>query len=164
MAAITVFNGAPAPTQLNAGAALGALLTAAMGTSTNYDGTNATGAGAMVLVYTAGTAGGQLPKLRVRYASTAGAVASGTTNATVVRIWANNGSANTTAANNIFLGEVSVPAVTMTQTAALSQPVDFDFGLLSVPTGYRIYAGLATAIGGTNCALAVNMLGGGDYA
>lgn len=163
MTAITVFGSIPAPTQLNAGAVNGALLSTAMAGTTNYDGTTAAGT-AMVLVYTAGSAGGQLPKLRVRYASTAGAAASGTTTATVVRIWANNGSANTTAANNILLGEVAVPAVTMTQVAALTQPTDFDFGLLSVPAGYRIYAGLATAVGGTNCALAVNMLGGGDYA
>lgn len=163
MAAITVFNNAPSPTQLNAGAALNALLSTAMTNTKNYDGTEAVGT-AMALIFTAGSAGSQLPKLRVRYASTNGAAASGTTTATVVRIWANNGSVNTTATNNIFLGEVNVPVVTMSQVASVTQPTDFDFSLLSVPAGYRIYAGLATAIGGTNCALAVNMLGGGDYA
>lgn len=163
MANIAVFNTAPSPTQINAGAALNALLSTAMTNTKNYDGTEAAGT-AMALVFTAGTAGAQLPKLRVRYSSTNGAAASGTTTATVVRIWANNGSANTTATNNIFIGEVNVPAATMTQTASLTQPTDFDFGLLTVPAGYRIYAGLATAVGGTNCALAVNMLGGGDFA
>ena len=163
MAAITVLDSAPSPTQINAGAALNALLSTAMTNTKYYDGTEAAGT-AMALIYTAGTAGSQLPKLRVRYASTNGATASGTTTATVVRIWANNGSANTTATNNIFLGEVSVPAVTMSQVAALAQPTDYDFGLLTIPAGYRIYAGLATAINGTNCALAVNMLGGGDFA
>lgn len=162
MAAITVFNQAPSPTQINAGAANNALLSTAMTNTKNYDGTEAAGT-AMVLVFTAGTGGAQLPKLRVRYASTNGAAASGTTAATVVRFWSNNGSANTTATNNIFLGEVAVPSVTMSQTAALAE-VNYDFGLLTIPAGYRIYAGLATAIGGTNCALAVNMLGGGDFA
>ena len=94
----------------------------------------------------------------------AGAQATGTTAATVVRIWANNGSANTTATNNYLLGEVSVTATPMSETAAVTQPTDYDFGLLSLPAGYKIYAGLATAIGGTACALAVNMLGGGDFA
>ena len=162
MANIAVFNTAPSPTQINAGAALNALLSTAMTNTKNYDGTEAAGT-AMALVFTAGTAGAQLPKLRVRYASTNGAAASGTTAATVVRFWSNNGSANTTATNNIFLGEVAVPSVTMSQTAALAE-VNYDFGLLTIPAGYRIYAGLATAIGGTNCALAVNMLGGGDFA
>lgn len=162
MAAITVFNQAPSPTQINAGAANNALLSTAMTNTKNYDGTEAAGT-AMVLVFTAGTAGAQLPKLRVRYASTNGAAASGATAATVVRFWANNGSANTTATNNIFLGEVAVPSVTMSQAAAQTE-VNYDFGLLTIPAGYRVYAGLATAIGGTNCALAVNMLGGGDFA
>lgn len=163
MAAITVFNQSPSPVQINAGAALNALLSTAMTNTKAYDGTEAVGA-SMALIFTAGNAGSQLPKLRVRYASTNGATASGVTAATVIRLWANNGSANTSAANNIFLGEVAVPSVTMTAVAALTQPTDFDFGLLAVPAGYKIYAGLATAIGGTNCALAVNMLGGGDFA
>jgi hypothetical protein len=163
LAAITVFNSSPQPTQLSAGAALGALLNTAMATTTNYDGTTAVGT-AMALIFTAGTAGSQLPKLRVRYSSVAGLAATGTTAATVVRIWANNASTNTVATNNVFLGEVNVPSVTMSQAAALTQPTDYDFGLQTVPAGYRIYAGLATAIGGTNCALAVNMIGGGDYA
>lgn len=164
MAAITVFNQAPSPTQINAGAANNALLSTAMTNTKNYDGTEAVGT-AMALVFTAGTGGAQLPKLRVRYASTNGAAASGTTAATVVRFWANNGIANTTATNNIFLGEMAVPSATMSQTAlSYGTELNYDFGLLTVPAGYRIYAGLATAIGGTNCALAVNMLGGGDFA
>lgn len=161
MANIAVFNTAPSPTQINAGAALNALLSTAMTSTKNYDGTEAAGT-AMALVFTAGAAGAQLPKLRIRYASTNGAAASGTTAATVVRFWANNGSANTTATNNIFLGEVAVPSVTMSQVAAQTE-INCDFGLLTIPASYRIYAGLATAIGGTNCALAVNMLGGGDF-
>lgn len=162
MTAITTMNQSPSPTQLNAGATLGALLSTAMASTTNYDGTQAVGT-AMALLFTAGTAGSQLPKVRVRYSSTAGAAASGTTSATVVRLFLNNGSVNTTASNNIFIGEINVLPATMSQTAALTQPTDFDFGLLAVPAGWRVYAGLATAIGGTNCALAVSMAGGGDY-
>jgi hypothetical protein len=71
---------------------------------------------------------------------------------------------NTTATNNYLLGEVAVSATAMSEVAAVTQPSDFDFGLLSLPAGFRIYAGLATALGGTACALDVNMLGGGDFA
>lgn len=163
MTAITVFDSAPTPTQINAALAPVKLSTA-MTTTKNRDGTEAVGT-AMGLVYTVGAVGGQLPKLRARFGSTAGAQATGTTTATVLRIWANNGSANTTATNNYLLGEVSVAATLMLETAAVAaQPADFDFGLLSLPAGYRVYAGLATAIGGTACALDVNMLGGGDFA
>ena len=162
MAAITVFNNGPAPTQINATLPVVKLSTA-MTVGKNRDGTEAVGT-AMGLVYTVGSAGGQLPKLRVRFGSIAGSQATGTTAATVVRIWANNGSANTTATNNYLIGEVSVAVTTMTEAAAVTQPTDYDFGLQSLPSGYRIYAGLATAIGGTSCALDVNLLGGGDFA
>jgi len=156
------YNSQLLPQTINTPAA-NALLSTAMASTTNYDGTQAVGT-AMALIFTANaTNGSQLPKLRVRYSSTNGAAASGTTTATVVRIFLNNGSANTTAANNIFIGEVNVPSVAMSQTVSLSQPTDFDFGLLVLPPGWRVYAGLATAIGGTNCALAVSMPGGGDF-
>jgi hypothetical protein len=161
MTAITLFDTTPAPTQINAALAPVKLSTA-MGVTKNRDGTEAVGT-AMGLVYTVGTAGGQLPKLKTRFGSTAGAQATGTTTASVMRIWANNGSVNTTATNNYLLGEVSIPATLMKETDAVVQPSDFDFGLLSLPAGYKIYAGLATAIGGTACALDVSMLGGGDF-
>lgn len=162
MAAITVFDSVPQPTQLNASSVPGPLSTAMTATK-SYDGTEAVGT-SMQLVYTAGSAGGQLPKLKLRFGSTAGAQATGTTNATVARIWLNNGSANTTSTNNILIGEVSCAATAMSQTAAITQPTDFDFGLLSVPAGWRVYVGIATAVGGTACALIPSMVGGGDYA
>jgi len=162
MAAITVFDSIPQPTQLNATLPV-VLLSTALTNTKNRDGTEAVGT-SMGLVFTCGSAGSQLPKLKIRFGSTAGATASGTTAATVVRIWANNGSTNTTATNNILLGEVSVAATAMSEVASVTQPTDFDFGLLSLPATYRIYVGLATAIGGTNCALACSMPGGGDYA
>jgi len=162
MAAIAVFNNAPSPTQLNA-STVAEPLSAAMTATKSYDGTETVGT-SMRLVYTAGSAGGQLPKLKLRFGSTAGAQATGTTSATVARIWLNNGSANTTATNNILIGEITVAATAMSQTASITQPTDFDFGLLSVPAGWRVYVGLATAVGGTACALIPSMVGGGDYA
>lgn len=162
MAAIAVFNKAPQPTQLNASLVPGPLSTA-MTAAKSYDGTEAEGT-AMRKVFTAGAAGAQLPKLKLRFGSTAGAQASGTTNATVARIWLNNGGLNTVATNNVLIGEVTIAATPMSQTAGITQPSDFDFGLLSVPAGWNVYVGLATAIGGTACALIPSMVGGGDYA
>lgn len=162
MTAITVLDSIPQPTQLNASLVPGPLSTA-MTASKSYDGTETVGT-AMQLVFIANSAGSQLPKLKLRFGSTAGAQASGTTNATVARIWLNNGSANTTATNNILIGEIKCDATPMSQTSSVTQPTDFDFGLLSIPNGWRVYVGLATAVGGTNCALIPSMVGGGDYA
>lgn len=143
---------------------LNAIISTAMTNTSAYDGTNATGT-AMVLCYTAGANGSRVDQASCRFASTNGAAASGTSNATVVRFWMNNGSANTTAGNNIFLGEVALPATAVTALATsvntvytLSLPV----GGLNIPANYRIYAGLTVAAGGTNIAIAVNTVGG-DY-
>lgn len=137
------------------------ILATAMTSTKAYDGTEATGTGSMVLLYTAGANGSQLPKLRIKVGSSAGATASGTTNATVVRVWFNNGSVNTTSTNNGLYDEVAIPATVITAVAATTQ-YTLDFGNLMLPAGWRVYAGLATAIGGTNCALIVSMPGGGD--
>jgi uncharacterized membrane protein YadS len=82
-----------------------------------------------------------------------------------VRFWINNGSANTTAGNNIFLGEVAIPATTVTAlgTSALTTyPLSLPVNGLNLPASYRIYAGLTVAAGGTNIAIA-NSAFGGDY-
>lgn len=136
------------------------LLSTAMTAAKAYDGTEATTT-AMNAVYTAGSNGSQLPKLRIKIASTNGLAPSGTTAATVVRIWFNNGSANTTATNNIFFDEVTIPATAITAVASTTQ-YTYDFGNLMLPAGWKVYAGLATAVGNTNGALAVSMPGGGD--
>lgn len=160
--AITVFDQTPVPSQLNAAIVPGPLSTA-MTAAKSYDGTEAVGT-SMQKVFTCGTEGSQLPKLKLRFGSTAGAQATGTTNASVARVWANNGSVNTTATNNTLLGEVAIPSVTMTQVGVPASTIaDFDFGLMSLPAGWNIYVGIATAIGGTACAVIPSMLGGGDY-
>lgn len=138
------------------------LLTAAMTNTKAYDGTEATGAGKKELVFTAGANGARIDTLYVQFTSTNGATASGTTAATVVRFWANNGSADTTATNNQLLGEIAVAAQTLTALATATNPV-YTFTLnKSLPAGYKIYAGTTVAIGGTNCALLVSA-SGGDY-
>lgn len=144
--------------------ALNAILSTAMTNTKAFDGTETAGT-ALALVYTAGANGSRVDQVMCRLASTNGATASGTSSATVVRFWINNGSANTTAGNNIFLGEVAVPAtaVTALATAALTTyPLTLPTGGLNIPATYRIYAGTTVAAGGTNIAIAVSAFGG-DY-
>lgn len=89
------------------------------------------------LVWTAdATNGGYLKGLQF--------VSGGTNVATVARIFANNGSAQTTAANNSMIGQQGLPATTASNTlptAELYYPIDKAF-----PPGFRIYVGLATAV------------------
>ena len=144
--------------------ALNAIVSTAMTNTTAFDGTMATGT-AMALVYTAGANGSRVDQINCRFASTNGATASGTSAATVVRFWMNNGSANTTAGNNIFLGEVAMPATAVTAlgTSALAvYALPVPVGGLNLPATYRIYAGTTVAAGGTNIAIAVSAVGG-DY-
>jgi hypothetical protein len=144
--------------------ALNAILSTAMTNTSAFDGTQATGT-AMALVFTAGSNGARIDQVTCRYASTNGATASGTSAATLVRFWMNNGSANTTAGNNIFLGEVAMPATAVTAlgTSALAvSALQLPVGGLNLPASYRIYAGTTVAAGGTNIAIAVNAIGG-DY-
>lgn len=90
-----------------------------------------------VKVFTAdATNGGFIQRLRFK--------ATGTNIASVVRIYLNNGSTNTTAANNQFYGELSLPATTAINTAAT---VDLDYPMfLALPAAFRIFTGLATTV------------------
>jgi hypothetical protein len=68
----------------------------------------------------------------------------GTNIATVVRVWINNGSVTTTAANNALYLERTLSATTVSETA--EQP-DIILPLnISLPAGYRIYATFGTAV------------------
>ena len=97
-----------------------------------------TGAGANnSLVFTADPTNGEFVQ-RLRFK------ALGTNVATVARIFINNGSVNTTAANNSFYGEISLPATTLSASAAT---VDIDYPMnLAINPGFRIYVGLGTAV------------------
>lgn len=144
------------------------LLTTALTNTKAFDGTDTAGT-ALALVYTAGVNGSRVDTVTVRLGSTNGATASGTSNATVIRFWINNGSANTTAANNqLTPWEVAIPATTVTALATgvlpsynalVNTPMA---GGISLPAGYKIYAGNTVAIGGTNIAVSVTVQGG-DY-
>jgi hypothetical protein len=95
------------------------------GASTNHE-----------LIYTASADGGFVERLRFK--------ALGTNGATVARIYINNGSTNTTAANNVFIGEVSLPATTAINTAATTD-IDYPLGF-AIKGTFRIYVGLGTTV------------------
>ena len=114
----------------NAGTGMNALVTAA---ANDYTGAGANNS----LVFTADSTNGSfLQRLRFK--------AGGTNVQTVARIFLNNGSVNTSATNNEFYGEITLPATTATATAAT---VDIDYPMnIAVPPGFRIYVGLGTAV------------------
>lgn len=144
------------------------ILTTAMTNTKAFDGTDTAGT-ALALAFTAGANGSRVDSIVVRLTSTNGATASGTTNANLVRFWINNGSVNTTATNNqLQPWDVAIPAtgVVALDTSALpsynaltNSPMA---GGVSLPAGYKIYAGTTVAVGGTNCAVLVTVQGG-DY-
>jgi hypothetical protein len=137
------------------------LLTTAMTNTKAYDGTDAAGA-ALAQCFLAGANGSRLDSLQVQLTGTNGATASGTTAATVIRFWLNNGSVNTTASNNQLLGEVAIAAATLVALATAINPVYTIPINKAIPAGYKIYAGTTVAVGGTACALLISA-NGGDY-
>ena len=142
--------------------ALNAIVSTAMTNTKAFDGTETAGT-ALALVFTAGADGARIDQIMCRLASTNGATASGTSAATVVRFWANNNSVNTTATNNIFIGEVAIPATAVTAlgtTALTTYPLTLPLNGLNLPASYRIYGGLTVAAGGTNIAIALSAFGG----
>ena len=143
--------------------AVNVLLSTAMTSTKALDGTEAAGT-SMGLVFTAGANGSQLPPLRVKVSSTNGAATpSGTTTATVVRVWLNKAptGVNTTAANNIYLDELAVPA-TLYSTTAATTTLSLDFSNLVIPAGWKVYAGMTSTLTVAGAALCVSMPGGGD--
>jgi hypothetical protein len=81
----------------------------------------------------------------------------GTNVATVVRIWINNGSVTTTAANNTLYMERTLSSTTVSQTSELADviiPMN-----ISLAAGYRVYATFGTAVAAGFHLTAI----GGDY-
>ncbi len=111
------------------------------------------GSGTVVLIFTAGANGSLVNQ--VAWTPT------GTNVPSVGRMWLNNGAAVGTAGNNSFLGEVSLPANTSTEVAALTQIVWVPAGgYLLVPATYRLYAAVGTVVA---AGFAVSCPGAGDY-
>jgi hypothetical protein len=95
------------------------------------------GTGTVFTVFIAdATNGGYVHKLVAR--------AAGTNVATVLRVFINNGAANTTAANNVLFTEMTLPATTLIETAA--QPA-YELPLnVALPAGYKINCTIGTAV------------------
>jgi hypothetical protein len=81
----------------------------------------------------------------------------GTNVATVIRIWINNGSVTTTAANNALYLERTLSATTVSQTT--EQPDIILPMNISLAAGYRVYATFGTAVAAGFHLTAI----GGDY-
>jgi hypothetical protein len=117
------------------------------GTAAPYDMTT----GVSASIFTAGASGSYVSKIRIK--------PSGSTSATVIRIYINSGSATTTTGNNIVYGELSMPAVTLSSTLAQN---DFEIPMsLALPANYRLFAAYGTAPG-ANGGFHITTLGG-DY-
>ena len=68
----------------------------------------------------------------------------GTNVASVARLFANNGSTNATAANNALVAEVTLPAVTLSQVAAMTG-VEIPLNCV-LPASFNLNATLGTAV------------------
>ncbi len=104
------------------------------------------GTGTVVTTFTAGANGSKIDQIKIR--------SLGTNVATVLRLFVNNGSTNATAANNTLIHEVTIPATTVSQTAALA---DNDVTITKdttstvcpipyLPPGYKINVTVGTAV------------------
>jgi hypothetical protein len=107
------------------------------------------GTGTTYLIFTAGAKGSLLSEAVFR--PTGAAVP------TVVRLFLNNGSTPATPANNMPYGELTLPQITVTQTA---QQEDFRIPIgKAIEPNHRVYASLGTGVAnGWKCAI-----DGGDY-
>jgi hypothetical protein len=113
------------------------------------------GSGTVVTVFTAGVNGARVDAIKVRPL--------GTNVATVLRIFVNNGNANSTPTNNILFHEVTIPASTLSEVAALTDTVLLFDGVslpqLVLETAHKLNVTIGTAVA---AGLAVTVIGG-DY-
>ena len=106
-------------------------------------------------VFTAGTNGSFVQKIRFRHVPP-----SGNTNATVVRVWINNGDDVTAVSNNTLFDEITMANnTTFSQVAATAfYEIPLNFAL---PPNYRIYVTLGTPPS-TGANIQATVIGG-DY-
>ena len=79
----------------------------------------------------------------------------GTNVATVFRVFVNNGSANSTSANNILIGEMTLSATSLSEVSALPEyvlPLNF-----ALPAGFKINCTIGTTVA---AGFAVSAIGG----
>ena len=106
--------------------------------------------GTSASLFVAGTSGSYVNKIRVK--------PSGSTSATVLRFFLNNGLATTNGTNNSLYAELSMPAITLSPTLAQN---DFEVPLnIAIPSGSAIYGVSGTAPGSGGFEVTTI---GGDY-
>lgn len=94
------------------------------------------GTGTVLTVFTADVEGAFVQRIRFRSA--------GTNISTVARVFINNGSANSTAGNNILFDELTLAATTISEVAAqptYELPLNF-----ALPAGYKLNVTIGTTI------------------
>lgn len=121
-------------------------------TSTAVTGADLTNA---ALIFTADSTNGSIVnEVRVKYLPGTSTVA------TAFRVFINNGSAIGTTTNNTLIAEITITAITTSQTAAtVDYVVPMPRGGLVLPPSYRLYATIGTYSTGTFMVTAI----GGDY-
>ena len=107
------------------------------------------------LIFTADATNGSIVnEVRIKYRAGTSTVA------TVSRLWINNNSTISTATNNMLIYELSLPAITTTNTAATGDfAIPMSRGGIALPPSYKLYAAIATWSTGAIIATAF----GGDY-
>lgn len=114
--------------------------------NTAYDGT-----GTVVTVFTAGTNGSFVQRLKMK------AAGSGNNIQTVLRIFINNGGATSSATNNILFAEYTLSATTGVANAA-TQEYEFPMNI-TLQAGYKITVTVGTTV---SAGYFVSVVGG-DY-
>jgi hypothetical protein len=110
------------------------------------------GTGTVLGVFTGGTNGSFVQRIRFK--------ASGSTsNAAVVRVFINNGSSNSVAANNILFDEITIPITTTTAEAAATAVYELPLNF-ALPAGYVI--NVTIGVTQTSGGVYVSVIGG-DY-
>lgn len=92
------------------------------------------------LVFSAGTNGSYVQKIRFRHLPN---TATANANATVARVWINNGSAVGTAANSTLFDEITI-AINTTSSVAASTNYELPLNF-ALPPLYNLYVTLGTA-------------------
>jgi ABC-type glycerol-3-phosphate transport system permease component len=105
--------------------------TALVAANTTYEATGSN----VLTVFSSSISGSFIQRVRFK--------ASGSTVATVARLFINNGGAISTTANNILFDEITLPATTSGSTAATAV-FELPFNV-ALPSAYRILATTATA-------------------
>ena len=107
--------------------------------------------GTVYPVFTAGTEGSYVQKIRFRHTGANSA-------ATVGRVWINNGSTTTTAVNNTLFDEITIAANATFVTNAASTNYELPL-MFALPPNYIIYVTIGAAAAGGIDATVI----GGDY-